>query len=93
MSIILELHFDIDFFQITCSKESKNMEVEKDLKVIIIFYIKRCLSYELEKRFTAPELYIYIYIYIYIYTYTYTHTRMVFTTEAFFEEAIEILPE
>ena len=52
MGIILEF----DILQITCSKESKNMEVEKNLRVTIIFYIKKCLLYALEKRFSAPAV-------------------------------------
>ena len=38
-------------------------------------------------------LYIYIYIYIYIHVYIYVYTHTVFTTERFFELAIESWPE
>ena len=38
-------------------------------------------------------LYIYIYIYMYIYICMYIHIYMVFTTDGFFEVAIESWPE
>ena len=34
----------MDFFQISCLKESKNMAVEKSLRVKINAYKKQCLS-------------------------------------------------
>ena len=33
----------MDFFRITCFKESKNLEVERNFKVTINFYKKLCL--------------------------------------------------
>ena len=38
-------------------------------------------------------MYIYVYRYVYIYTYIHAHTHMLFTTEGFFEVAIESWPE
>ena len=45
----------MDFFQVTCFKERKNMAVEKNLKITINFYKKLCLPLFTRNKKHSPK--------------------------------------